>query len=283
MAAHTTVGVHDDFSPRQSAVTVRSAQFKLASGIDVAFDFVAPHTVLLQDWLDDFGPHQPTQFGLGFTTPFRAMLGAENHIFDMQRATVFVGHSHLALGIWPKMGDGSGSPNLGLPSNQGVGKINGKRHELFGFAAGISKHQTLVTGTTRIDAASDVSTLRVQSDLHFAGAAIEAFVGGVVANSDGGFSGDCLVVWGFHAFGQADLPSKNKDVGAAKGFASHAGVGVPLETCVQDRIGNGIGQLVGVSFGNRFRGKGPAAGGHANSVGLRREQSVHPDAIVNEL
>ena len=247
-----------------------AAQLKLTGGVDVAFDLVPPHAVLLENRLNDFGAYQSTQLGLGVTTPFRTMLGAQHHVFDMQRAAIFVGHGHLAFGIWTEVRNGSGPAHFGLSSHQRVGQIDGKRHELFGFAAGVAKHQPLVTGPAGINAPSDVSTLRVQSDLHLAGATIEPFVGVVVANPNGGLSSDGFVIRGLYPSGQADFSGENKDIGAAEGFAGHAGVGVTFETCIQDGVGNGVGQLVGVSFGNRFRGKGPAAGGHANSVGSRR-------------
>ena len=57
-----------------------------------------------------------------------------------------------------------------------------------------------------------------------------------------------------------DLAADDHDVALGVGLAGHAALGVLLEAGVEHRVGNGVTNLVGMSFTDGLRGKNEAAG-----------------------
>ena len=52
-----------------------------------------------------------------------------------------------------------------------------------------------------------------------------------------------------------DFSGDHGQAGGDQRFAGHAALGVLRDHCVEDRVGNLVGDLVRVSFGHRFRRK----------------------------
>ena len=118
----------------------------------------------------------------------------------------------------------------------------------------MAEHHTLVAGTANlvVGAQSDISGLGVDAALNLHGIGTEAVVGIYIADFADCFLGNCLVV--NHCLG-GDFTADQTEIGGDHGFAGHTGVGILSQAGVQDRIGNGVSNLVGVTVGDTLRGK----------------------------
>ena len=175
------------------------------------------------------------------------------------RFAVHVAHGDLALGIGTQKGQAAILAQLRLALDQTVGVINGRRHQLGGFVAGITKHQALVAGagvqvviTGVVDALGDVVALLVVGHQHRATFVVNAVVRVVVADALEGVARDLDVV---HRGVGGDFTRQQDQAGVAQGLCGDPRFGVLFENCVKNRIGNLVGHLVGVAFRNRFRGE----------------------------
>jgi hypothetical protein len=183
------------------------------------------------------------------------------------------GRSHLQL---------AGLAHLGLLLDQTVRVQMGAGIRI-GFVAGIAEHQALVACALffrllAVHALVDVGRLLAEQVDDAAGLAVKADVGVVVADVvddlarmifsyvDGGAGGD--------------FTGDDRGAGLDQGFAGHAGVLVLGQDRVQDGVGNLVGDLVRVAFGDGFGGMSPLDGpflGHrgcpgAEGVKARREE-----------
>src|SRR6185369_15927083 len=103
-----------------------------------------------------------------------------------------------------------------------------------------------------IHALRDVRRLLVVSDQHGATLVVDAVFGVVVADTLDGFARNLNII---HVRVRGDLAGEHHQTGVAQGFSGDAGFGILGQDGVQDGIGNLIGDLVRVAFGNGFRGK----------------------------
>ena len=92
----------------------------------------------------------------------------------------------------------------------------------------------------------------MDADEDLAGLCGETDVGGGVADIGDDTADDGLPV-DFRLGG--DFTGNDNEVGCAESFTSHAALGILSQAGVEDRIGDLIGNFVGMPFGNRFRSK----------------------------
>ena len=118
--------------------------------------------------------------------------------------------------------------------------INGRGHELWCFAAGVAKHQTLVAGANvevvvrrMIHALGDVVGLLVVANHDRTAFVIDAVFGVVVANAFDGVACDLDVV---HMRVGGDLACQNDQAGVGQCFGGHAAAGVLRK----DGVKNGV-------------------------------------------
>ncbi len=140
--------------------------------------------------------------------------------------------------------------------------VNGGRHHRLGFGSGIAEHQALIAGTlffgfflllfVAVDALGDIRRLLADQIEHAAGGAVEADGGAVVADV-----GDHLAGQRFQVDPGAggDLAGDDRHAGLHQGFAGHARARILGQDGIQHGVGNLVGDLVRMPFGDRFGGK----------------------------
>src|SRR5690606_21924726 len=126
-----------------------------------------------------------------------------------------------------------------------------------GFVGGVAEHQALVAGALllglpAVHALVDVRRLLADQVEHAAGGAVETDVGRVVANVQ-----DHLAGRGFQVDpGRGgDLAGDDRHAGLDHGLAGHARALVLGQDGVQHGVGDLVGDLVRVAFGDRLGGE----------------------------
>lgn len=139
-------------------------------------------------------------------------------------------------------------------------------HADFGFIARVSKHDTLITGSdiqvrlAHVDTSRNIGRLLVDADQDFASFTRQSLgldrrqvvFKGIKTNffdlgTDNGFVINLSL--------GSDFPKDHDHVVFGSRFASNLGVGIGLQTRVQDGVRDLVGQLVGVTFVDGFRRK----------------------------
>ena len=122
-----------------------------------------------------------------------------------------------------------------------------QRHELFGLGAGEPEHQALVAGAAGIDAHGDVRRLAVNRREDGARLRIEAVLAAVVADIVDGGARHFLNV---DERAGRDLAGDDDEAGGDQRLARHAADRIPRQDRIENGIGNLIGDFVGVAFGD---------------------------------
>ena len=138
----------------------------------------------------------------------------------------------------------------------------------FGLVAGVAKHQALVAGALVVNglnhASVDVCGL-ARDELSDLASLLRRGVhaDGVVHVADVrcGLAGDGDVIGSLDSLGELDLTGQH-DVRSVltsfdEGFHGHLGFGVESEARINDGVGDGVAQLVGMAGRNRFGGEQP--------------------------
>ena len=131
-------------------------------------------------------------------------------------------------------------------------------HQRVGFQAGVAEHDALVAGTFvlvtgAIDALRDVGGLRVQMHGHIGMLPMKTFL--LIADVADGHTGQMRQQFGRDRAGAAGFTGQDDAVGGDQRFTGDARIGVGGQERVQHRVADPVRDLVGVAFGNRFRGK----------------------------
>jgi len=252
VTAPTAVGIDDDLTTGQAAVTVRTANDELAGGVDVVLD-LALDEVLWQFWLDDLFDHVVLDL---FLRDRRTVLRRDNHRVDANRLLAIVFDGDLALAIGTKPVDFTLLASFRQAIEDAVRQSNREWHELWGFVGGKTEHQTLVASadifasvSVVIHAHGDVRALAVQTNFDGAGCCIEADVVVGVADFLDDLTGNLLEI---DVGLGGDFTSEAAEVGGYQGFASDAAVRILSEDRIQNAVGNLIRQLVRMPHADRF-------------------------------
>ena len=255
--AGAAVGVDDDLAPREAAVALRAAHHEAAGGVDQVARLLQPF--LGQHGLDDLFHHGLDEAGLhlgGALALVGVVLGGEHHGVDAVRLAVHVAHRHLALGVGAQEGQAAVLAQLGLALHQAVRVVDGRGHQLGRLVAGVAEHQALVAGAgvevvvgRLVDALGDVVALLVVGHQHRAALVVDAVVGVVVADALDGVARHLDVI--DHRVG-GDLAGQHHQAGVGQCLGGHAAARVLRQQGVEDGVGDLVGHLVRVAFGNRF-------------------------------
>ena len=131
----------------------------------------------------------------------------------------------------------------------GIG--DGGGHQLFGFIAGITKHDPLIASTfvfflAAFNALTNIAGLLVQVDLHLGVFPVKTilFIADFMYTASGGFFNGRIV----NRRRAICLPGKYDPVGRGQGFACDLGRRVCCQKQVNDRVGYAVANLVGMSF-----------------------------------
>jgi len=189
----------------------------------------------------------------------RRMLGRQHHGIDGGHFAVFIAQGDLALGVraQPRQRRVLLLADLGLLLDQAVRQVDRGRHVAVGLVGGIAEHQALVAsahffGLLAVHALGDVRRLLADQVQHATGGAVEADVGAVIADVQDHLAGQRFQV---DPGGGGDFTGHDRHAGLDHGFAGHAGTLVLGKDRVQHRIGDLVGNLVRMAFGDRFGGE----------------------------
>ena len=185
------------------------------------------------------------------------MLGGEHDGIDCDRSVVLVAQRDLALGIGAQPGEFAGLAHLGLTLDEPMREGDGGGHQHIGLVGGEAEHQTLVAGALlarvfAIDTLCNVDRLLADDIEHAAGGAIEAHVGGVVADVEHGLAHHGLDI---DPHVGRDFAGDDDDTRLDQGLTGHAGAFVLSEDRIEDGIGDLVGDLVRVAFRDGLGGE----------------------------
>ena len=186
------------------------------------------------------------------------VLGGDHDGAHRHRPVALVLDRDLRLAVGPEPLDArvavEALPHRGQPLGDPVRQHDRQRHQLAGLVGGVAEHHALVAGAlllvrARVHAHGDVGRLPVDRGEHRAGPPVEA-VGRVgvadaldrvpheVGNVDVGAGGD--------------LAGDHRHAGRDQGLAGDPARGVARQDGVEHRVGDLVGHLVGVAFGDRL-------------------------------
>ena len=249
------VGVDDDLAAGQAAVAHGAADHELAGRVDVELGALV-QPLGRQHRLDDFFAHG---FDQVFLLDARVVLGGQHHCVDRADHAVFIAQGDLALGVrtQPRQRRVLLLADLGLLLDQAVREVDRGRHEAVGLVGGVAEHQALVAGAhflglLAVHALVDVRRLLADQVQHATGGAVEADVGAVVADVHDDLAGQRFQV---DPGAGGDFTGHDGHARLHHGFAGHARALVLGQDGVEDRIGNLVGDLVRMAFGDRFGGE----------------------------
>ena len=168
----------------------------------------------------------------------------------------------LRLAVGPQIVDQTLLAHGGQALGQLVGQRNGQRHELRRLVAGEAEHHALIARAVveravagllalerLVDAEGDVRALLVDVCDDGAGLAVKAVFCAVVADLAHGLAHDLRDV---HVAVGRDLTHDVHDAGRDRAFAGDAAVRVLRQNGVEDRVGDLVADLVGMSFRHGF-------------------------------
>ncbi len=206
-----------------------------------------------QHRLDHFLDHRFPQPAL---LDVRRVLRREHDGVDGMRPAVDVAQGDLRFGVRTQPGKAAVAAQLGLALDQPMRIVDGGRHQDRRLVAGVAEHQALVAGTLvevvvlgLVHALGDVRALAVIADLHRAALVVDAVLGVVVADALDGVAHDLDVV---DVGGRGDLARQQHQSGGAEGFRGDPRFGILRKQGIQDGVRYLVGNLVGMTFRNRF-------------------------------
>ena len=247
VGAPTSVGVDDDLAAGEAGVTVGSADDEAAGGVDVV-DGLLIEVLGGDDGLDDVLHDVLVNLLVG---DVGLVLGGDDDGVDADgdHAAVLLlvldGDLGLTIGAQPL--EGSILANVGETLAEAGGEEVGEGHELGGLIGGVAEHDALVTSAdlldalVEVDALGNIGALLLDGDDDVAGVAVDALVGGGVADVADGGTDDVLEI---DLGVGGDLTEDHDHAGLGGGLAGDLGLGVLGEAGVEDGIGNLIAELV---------------------------------------
>ncbi len=224
-----------------------------------------------QHGVDDLLPDVRGQRALEIDTC--GVLGGQHHGVQPHRGGAVVLHGDLGLAVRAQVVEHAVLADLGQPPRQPVRQRDRQRHQLRGVLDGVAEHQALVAGALGVqrvglaldaglvrgvDALRDVGRLPADADVHAAGLTVEALVRRVVADLEDPLAhgvrdvGERLLGRGGHLADDVHL------AGGDGGLHRDARLRVAGQQGVEDRIADGVTDLVRVPLGYRLTGEQPS-------------------------
>ena len=200
----------------------------------------------LDDMLEDVGVQLLVADALG------VLAGNDDGVDAGGLAVLIVFDGHLALAVGAQIRQLAGLANRGQLAAELVGQRDGRGHQLGSFVRGVAEHHALVAGAARVHALRDVARLLVDGRYHGAGVGVEAVESVVVADGGDDAANQTLEI---DVGLGGDLAGNDHQSGGRQRLGGDAAVRVLLQAGIENGVGDLIGNLVGVAFGNGFRGK----------------------------
>jgi len=192
------------------------------------------------------------------------VLGANHHsvhaLGHHAAALVFVLHRHLGLGVGTQPGAASLRvgvvTHLGQRLHQAGGQVVRHGHALLRLVRGVTKHESLVTGTNvvvvlaNVHSGRNLGTLLLNGHQDVARLVVKALARVVVADALDRVSHNLLVVQ--HS-SRGNLSKHHNHAGLGSSLAGHLGSGIHLQAGIQDRVTDLIADFVGMALTDRLR------------------------------
>jgi hypothetical protein len=186
-----------------------------------------------------------------------AVLGRHNDGINSKRdngtVVVLVLNGDLGFGVRSEPWDAAITASGSHGSVELVCQLKGQWEKLWGLVGGISKHDTLVTGTKLLKSLivvktlSDIWGLLLNGDQKVAGLVVEALGRVIVTNVLDGITDGLLVV----EFGLGGNLTKDHDHTSLGGsLASDLGEGILTQAGIENGIRDLISDLIGVALSN---------------------------------
>ena len=188
------------------------------------------------------------------------VLGRHDNGVDAHGAPALVCEGHLGLAVGAQPFHDALLAHVGQALGEAVRQPDGRRHEIGGIGGRVAKHDALVARSQAVtaiaalgaahlerlvDAASDVGALPVERYGDAARGAVEADARGVVADREDLAAHD---LGDFNVCLRGHLACDVDEAGGGHRLDGHARAGIGVEQGVEDRIGNAVTDLVGVTF-----------------------------------
>src|ERR1051326_7154286 len=249
VTAHAAVGVDDDLAAGESGVAHRAADDEASRGIDVVLS-VFVEQMRGDDGLDHVLQNAGAQFVVGDGL---GVLGGDDDRIHAENFSVgIVFDCDLRFTVGAKEGKRSVFANLREALSQLMRERDGSGHQLLILIHRVTKHHALVAGATGVDAHGNVSGLLVDAGDDGAGVAVEAVKGVVVSDGLDGPAHNLLEI--DIGLGR-DFAGDHDQAGGGEGFAGYPADGIVGEAGVEDSVGNLVGDLIGMAFGDGLRGE----------------------------
>mmetsp|Transcript_16354 Transcript_16354/g.30347 ORF Transcript_16354/g.30347 Transcript_16354/m.30347 type:complete len:266 (+) Transcript_16354:642-1439(+) len=254
MGSPSTVGIDNDFTACQTGVTVRSTNDEATRGVQVV-DGVVIQILFGDDRLDDVFHEVTLDLFVG---DFLRVLARDDDGVDTNRhgdaVLQLVLAGDLSLGIGADPVASSVLANLGDLGSKLGGQHVCQGHQGLGFVRGVTKHDTLITGTKVfhllcVNGLGNIGRLLLNGNNNVAGLVVETLGRVVVTNVLDGITDNLFVV---DSGGGGNFSENHDHTGLAAGFASNTGGFVSSKARIQDGVRHLIGKLVRVSFIDRF-------------------------------
>jgi hypothetical protein len=243
-----------DLATGQAGVALGAADDEAAGRVDQ--EACALEQCRRDHRLDDLLDHR---LGQRLVRDVGGVLGRDDDRVDAHRAAVDVLDGDLRLRIRAQPRQLAVAAHLGLAFHQAVRVVDRHRHQFRRLVTGEAVHQALVAGAlvevealAFIDAGGDVHRLLVVAHQHAAALVVEADVRIGVADALHDLACDlCVVDLG----AGGDLACHHDQAGVHQGLGGDAAMLVLRQDRIQGGVGNRVGDLVGMAFRYRFRGK----------------------------
>lgn len=231
--------------------------------LDAVLDELGQH--VLHDELADVGGEQRVEVDV------RGVLRGDDDRVEPDGLVTVVLDGDLRLAVGAQVGDGAVLADVGETAGEPVRHVDRERHQLGRLVAGVPEHQALVARALLVelvvldgrrtqhpllvrgvDALGDVRGLRSDGHRDAAGGAVEALLGGVVADLQDLVAhevGDVGVGLG------RDLTRDVHQTSGDQGLDGDARGGVLAQERVENRVADLVSDLVGVTLGDGLRGE----------------------------
>ena len=264
--AHAAVGVDDDFPSGETGVALGTADHEASGRVDEKFRR-GVEEILRDNLADHVGDEEAPDLVIFYI--FR-VLGRDDDVRHADGPTVLIKNGNLAFCIRAQPLDLAAFADAGEFASEAVGEHDRCRHEFGSLIAGVAEHESLIARALFLGSFAGggfgVHTLRD----------VRALAGQVVIDKDTVGMKDVVVIdvsdfadrcpddladieggiqRGAFQARHGDFATHDDHVAFDKSFAGDPARAVEGQAGVEDRVGNGVANFVGMAFANGFGGK----------------------------
>ena len=252
-----SVGVDDDLATSEASITVRTTNDESARGVEVV-DGLVIEVLGGHDVLNDVLHQVRADLLVG---DILGVLSRDHNgvhtLGDHAAILILVLAGDLGLAVGAHPGDQASLADLSQTGTKRGGEVVGQGHESLGLISGVTKHDTLITGSNVfeldiVNGLSDIRGLLLNGHNDVASSVVHSLGNIIVSDITESLADDLLVVDSRRG---GNLTKDHDHASFGAGLASHTRGRIITDACVKHSIRHLIADLVGVSLVNRFRRK----------------------------